>query len=183
MEISLDRKTNCLKRHTDKEFFAMSIDDQKHEEISDYIEKSKFAILTYVREDLAPVSRTMGSFAPDGLDLFFSTRKDAAKVAEITRNRQVSFFFEHDGQSPSEWRSVLLIGDSGVAEGEELKKAVALLSARNPRFRERAAKGELADTLIFKINTKEVEFLDRSKGHGFVQKVDLRTIRKEHVPV
>lgn len=147
---------------------------QGHEEILDYIVNSKFAVLTYVRNDLAPVSRAMGSFAPDGLDLVFSTRKEAAKVREISGNKRVSFFFEHDNQSPGAWKNVLLIGDAEqVAEGAEFKKAVELLSAKSPRFRERAANGELSDTAIYKVRAKEIEYLDRTKGPGFIQKITL----------
>lgn len=152
----------------------MSCNKNCHKEIRDYIAGSKFAVLNYVRDDLAPVSRAMGSFAPDGLDLFFSTRKEAAKVREIARNKRVSFFFEHDNQTAESWRNVLLIGDAQpVADGEEYARGVELLSAKNPRFRERAASGELSDTAIFRVRTKEIEFLDRTRGQGFVQKVSL----------
>jgi len=161
----------------------MSVDEQKYDEISEYLQNSKLAILNYVREDLAPISRTMGSFATDGFDLYFSTRKAAPKVAEITRNPRVSFFFEHDGQAPSEWRSVLLIGDSSVAEGDERERGITLLSARNPRFRELAAKGDLTDTSIFKVNAREIEFLDRTKGNGFVQKLDQQAIQAARTSV
>ncbi|KAF0219095.1 MAG: putative stress protein [Geobacteraceae bacterium] len=140
-------------------------------EVLDYIGRSKFAVLTYVREDLAPVSRAMGSFAPDGLDLYFSTRKDAPKVQEIDRHRNVSFFFEHDNQALETWKNVLLIGEAEQLEqGDKLDRAVLLLGNRNPRFKERVANGELQNTAIFRIRTKEIEYLDRSKGNGSVKK-------------
>jgi general stress protein 26 len=149
-------------------------EEKNFTEILDYIANSKTAVLTYVREDLAPVSRAMGSFTPDGLDLYFSTRKVAAKVGEIFRNKRVSFFFEHDNQTPDAWKNVLLIGDAEqVTEGHDLEAAVELLSARNPRFMERIAQGELPNTAIFRIRTKEIEYLNRSKGYGYVQKVSL----------
>lgn len=148
--------------------------EQLKSEVLDYITKSEFAVLNYVREDKAPVSRAMGSFVPSGLDLYFSSRRDAAKVKEINANKKVSFFFEHDNQELSVWKNVLLIGDAELVESEsELKTAVELLGARNPRFKERVAKGELQNTAIFKIKTQEIEYLDRTKGQGYVKKISL----------
>lgn len=140
---------------------------QDYREILDYVTTSKFGLLTYVRSDLAPISRAMGSFAPDGIDLFFSTGRDTAKVPEIARNERVSFYFEHDGQLPENWKSVLLIGDAELLEGgDDYDVAVSLLIAKSPRFRERVEKGDLAGAAVYRINTREVQFLDRSRGYG-----------------
>ena len=73
---------------------------ESQSEILQYILDTKHALLTYVRSDLTPVSRAIGSFAPDGEDLFFSTSKESAKVKEIEKNRRVSFYFQHDNQVP-----------------------------------------------------------------------------------
>ena len=146
---------------------------EKNQAIIEYVQKSRFTTLSYVREDLAPVSRTIGSFASDGFDLYFSTRRTAPKVTSIQANPRASFFFEHDGQAPAEWRSVLLIGEASEATGADLERGIALLSARNPRFREKAERGDLADTLVYKLTSSEVEFLDRTQGAGFVQRVSL----------
>jgi nitroimidazol reductase NimA-like FMN-containing flavoprotein (pyridoxamine 5'-phosphate oxidase superfamily) len=142
-------------------------------EILQYILDSKHAVLTYVRGDLAPVSRAMGSFAPDGSDLFFSTGKDSAKVGEIERNKTVSFYFEHDNQAAQAWKSVLLIGEARqVHSGEKgYDSAIQSLSAKSPRFRERVAKGDLGNAAIYKVTAAEVEFLDRSKGYGPPQRL------------
>lgn len=148
--------------------------EQLKSEVLDYITKSEFAVLNYVREDKAPVSRAMGSFVPSGLDLYFSSRRDAAKVKEINANKKVSFFFEHDNQELSTWKNLLLIGDAELVDSEsELKTAVELLGARNPRFKERVANGELQNTAIFKIKTQEIEYLDRTKGQGYVKKISV----------
>ena len=53
-----------------------------YDHISDYIAGTRFAVLTYLRDGATPVARSMGSFAAEGLDLFFSTRREAAKVGE-----------------------------------------------------------------------------------------------------
>ena len=142
-------------------------------EILNYILESRFALLTYVRGDLTPVSRAMGSFAPHGADLYFSTARESAKVGEIEKNRRVSFYFEHDNQAPESWKSVLLIGDAEEVRGGSPDYATALdsLGARSPRFRERIAKGDLESAVIYRIVTREIEYLDRSKGHGPARRI------------
>lgn len=148
--------------------------DQWREEVVDYVDRTKFAVLAYTRNDQAPIVRSMGSFVPSGLDLYFSTRRDAAKVQEISGRNRVSFFFEHDNQELGQWKNVLLIGEAEkVDSGAELDKAVELLGSRNPRFRERVARGELPDTQIFRLRTQEIEYLDYGKGLGHVRKITL----------
>jgi pyridoxamine 5'-phosphate oxidase len=143
-------------------------------EVLDYITNTKFAILAYVREDKTPLLRSMGSFALSGFDLYFSSGKDTSKVTEIIKNPQVSFFFEHDNQNLEGWKSVLLLGRAELLiAGTEYNNAIELLSNRNPRFKERVVKGELTSTAIFKLKTREIEYLDYSKGFGNVQKYQL----------
>ena len=153
----------------------MSQADNKSE-IQQYILDSKYALLNYVRHDLTPVSRAIGSFAPDGDDLFFSTGKESSKVKEINNNKRVSFYFEHDNQVLENWKSVLLIGDAEpVSVGSfDYNKAIERLGAKSPRFRERVVKGDLESAVIYRINTSELEYLDRSKGYGPPLKISLR---------
>jgi len=146
---------------------------ENYTEIQEYVQKSKFGLLTYVREDLTPISRTMGSFAYDGTALYFSSGKETAKVAEIARNKRVSFFFEHDSQSPGSWKSVLLIGDAELlAPGsKEYDTSIEGLSAKSPRFKDRVAKGDLGSAAIYRIGVAEIEYLDRSRGAGPAQRI------------
>ena len=144
------------------------------EEVAGYIDATRFAVLAYVRNDGTPLQRSIGSFAPSGLDLYFSTRKEAAKVHAISEQKRISVLFEHDNQELTKWKSVLLIGDAEkIDSGAELDLAVETLSQRNPRFKERIAKGELPVTQIFKLKAEEVEYLDYGKGFGQVQKTIL----------
>ena len=113
------------------------------EEVVRYIDATRFAVLAYVRVDGAPLQRSIGSFAPRGLDLYFSTRKEADKVQAISAKKRISFLFEHDNQDLTQWQSVLLIGDAEkIDDGAELDLAVQTLSLRNPRFKERIDRGE-----------------------------------------
>lgn len=148
--------------------------EQWQKEVTEYIKETKYAILSYVREDGVPVLRSMGGFVLSGLDIYFSSGKATAKVNEIEKHKQVSFFFEQDNQTLPAWKSVLLIGDAEqVAEGGERDKAVELLSNKSPKFKEKVANGELPNIAIFKIKAREIQYLDWSKGPGNVQKIIL----------
>ena len=143
-------------------------------DVVSYVDATRFAVLGYVRNDGTPLLRSIGSFAPTGLDVYFSTRKEAAKVQAISEQKRISILFEHDDQDLALWKSVLLIGDAEKIEGgAELDLAVETLSQRNPRFKERIAKGELPITQIFKLKAEEVEYLDYGQGFGQVQKTIL----------
>jgi len=151
-------------------------EEANYSEVLTYIQESKFAVLNYVRSDLTPVSRAMGSFAPDGANLYFSTGKDTAKVPEIEKNRRVSFYFERDNQQPDKWRSVLLIGDADQVSAGSTDYATALerLGAKSPRFKERIDKGDLDSATVYKITTREIEYLDRSSGYAGTRKIAVR---------
>jgi general stress protein 26 len=143
-------------------------------EVDEYIATIPFAVLSYVRQDGIPVQRSLGSYAKSGINVYFSTRKDAAKVSSLQHNPLVSFFFEADNQALPKWRSVLLLGKAIlVTDSSELNNAVEALSSRNPRFKQRVADNGLADTAIFRVESQEIEFLDYSKGLGHVQKLTL----------
>jgi len=153
----------------------MSNEENKNE-ILQYILDSKFALLNYVRQDLTPLSRAIGSFAPDGDDLYFSSSKESAKIGAIAKHQRVSFYFEHDNQELESWKSLLLIGDAEpLAYGSsDFDKAVDRIGARNPRFRERVAKGDSVNIVLYRISTSELEYLDRSKGNIPTRKLVVR---------
>jgi nitroimidazol reductase NimA-like FMN-containing flavoprotein (pyridoxamine 5'-phosphate oxidase superfamily) len=142
--------------------------DQGTDEILAYITATKFGVLNYVRSDLAPVARAMGSFASDGLDIYFSTGRDSAKVGEIALNKRVSFYFQHDNQAAETWKSVLVIGDAELLNSDDagFDTAVSSLSAKSPRFRARVENGDLASAAVYRLVTREIQFLDRSTGYG-----------------
>jgi nitroimidazol reductase NimA-like FMN-containing flavoprotein (pyridoxamine 5'-phosphate oxidase superfamily) len=135
--------------------------------IVDYINQTKWATLATVRADNAPVLRVMGSFAIEGLHLFFSTRIQTAKVEQIELNPLVSFYFQHEGQDLLAFRNVTVIGPASRLEsGPELNDAIKLLSDRNPRFKARIESEEGKDTAVYKIRIKEIKYLDYSLGKG-----------------
>jgi general stress protein 26 len=139
--------------------------------LSEYINQTRFATLATVRSDKAPVMRVMGSFVSDGLDVFFSTRAKTGKVEHIAQNNWVSFYFQHEGQDPSKFKSVALIGTAHLLTHKpELDKAIRLLSERNPRFKARIQSEEAKDTLIYKIQAKQLKYLDYSLGPEAAQK-------------
>lgn len=137
--------------------------------IQAYINNTKWVILATVREDGSPVLRVMGSFVLDGVNVYFSTPKATDKVRHIGKNNHVSFYFQHEGQELATFKNVALIGlASEVIDLVEYNRAVQLLSAKSSRFREKAEKGQLADSSIYRIDSKEFKYLDRSKGVGKV---------------
>lgn len=145
------------------------------QEINKHLETVRFGLLAYVRGDGTPVQRRLGSFAKDGSRIFFSTRGDAAKVRELEKQTRVSFLLEAEGQTLPEWKSALILGKASlVPEGADLKRAVQVISARNPRFKERVDKDGLANTRIFAIQATEIDVTDYSKGFGHSETIFVR---------
>ncbi|MDA8234441.1 MAG: pyridoxamine 5'-phosphate oxidase family protein [Clostridia bacterium] len=134
---------------------------------AEYIGQSKFVVLATTDGSGVPVVRTLASFANDNLNVYFSTGRNTAKVEQIAANPKVSLLFQHEGQELAGFQNVTLTGQAEpLQSGDELSKAIQLLSDRNPRFKERVAKGGLGDTLIFRVEPKSVKYLDFSKGVG-----------------
>lgn len=135
--------------------------------VKEYIKSTKYATLGYVSKEGTPSLRAMGSFTNDELDLYFSSGKNAAKVSNIEVNPTISFLFQHEGQELTSFKSVTYVGKASlIKDEEELKKAVSLLGEKNPRFKERAEKGQLSETAIFKVVPQNIQYLDYSNGIG-----------------
>jgi len=136
-------------------------------EIIDYIAKAKLAIIATVKDGGVPALRTVGSFAPDGLTVYFSTGKDTEKVKQIEKNQNVAVFFQHEGQERGKFRYVSITGVARqLAEKSSLDQAISVLSARNPNFKQRVEKGEIDKIAIFKIEPRSIKDLDYSRGAG-----------------
>lgn len=138
-------------------------------EAEQYIAGTKTVILGTVTGEGVPVLRTLASFANDGLTVYLSTSKTSAKVEQLKGNANATLLFQQEGQELSGFRNVTLTGT--IAKvcskcGEEYTRAVELLGGRNPRFKERADKGELEGTVILKLTPSRLKVLDFSKGIG-----------------
>jgi len=135
--------------------------------VKNYISKTRFIELSTVNSEGRPEIRTLGSFTNDGLTVYFSTGKNSAKARQINENPWVAVLFQHENQELPAYKNVTLYGKAAVLESpEEFDLGVKLLSARNPRFRERAEKGQLGETVIFKIEAENVKYLDFASGSG-----------------
>jgi len=142
--------------------------------IAPYLKDIPFGVLAYVRGDQTPIQRSLGSFAVHGADVFFSTRAETAKVSDLKERPRASFFLEADGQELAAWKNILFLGKAEQVQDEtDLAQAVALLSARNPRFKERIERNGLAGTNIFRLRTDAIELIDYGKGFGFSEKLTL----------
>ncbi|MNL56243.1 hypothetical protein D3C87_1797210 [compost metagenome] len=88
-------------------------------------------------------------------------------MEQLKLNPQATLLFQQEGQEVPQFRNVTLTGTvSKVCSkcGDEYEKAIALLSAKSPRFKERAEKGDLEGNVILKLEPRKVKLLDLSKG-------------------
>jgi len=142
------------------------------QEIVQYVKDIPYGVLAYVRADGVPVQRTFGAFAFDHDDIVFSSRKAAAKVQAIVNHPKVSFFLERMDQELNAWKSVLYVGEAAPIENaEELKVALAALSARSPFIKDLVEQGAMGEFQLFRLRTSEIEYLDFGKGFGYVDKI------------
>lgn len=139
------------------------------QEIIDYIDQTQWATLATVRKDGTPVVRTIGAFALDkgGASLYFATLPEAEKTRHIRGNNRVSFFFQHEGQQLLEFRNAEVIGRAAkITDGEELGRAVALITARSPFVKEHVEKHGVDTFGFYEVAASEIKFLDYRKGIG-----------------
>jgi pyridoxamine 5'-phosphate oxidase len=135
--------------------------------VKEYINQTKWIVLSTVTQDKVPVSRTMASVVNDGLNLYFSTGKNTAKVGQIASNPNVTLLFQHEEQELSNFKNVAYTGRAERIESEkDLARAIELLSNRSPRFKARVEKGQLGETAIFKVEPVSIKYLDYSQGVG-----------------
>ena len=135
--------------------------------LSEQAAKTRFIILATVNEFNQPVQRALGSWALDGITLYFSTGAQSAKVKHIRQNPNVSIIVQQEGQELGTFVNVAINGTAVEAVGEEQrKKVIGAISAKSPRFKERAEKGLLGDSALFTVNPRLVKVLDFSKGNG-----------------
>jgi nitroimidazol reductase NimA-like FMN-containing flavoprotein (pyridoxamine 5'-phosphate oxidase superfamily) len=148
-----------------------------------YIRETRFAQLNYIRQDGTPVSRTLGSVTVDGKDIIFSTRSASNKTSALKIYSKASLFFEKDAQEPTKWKNVLISGTAEeVTDPAEKLKTVQLLSTRNQRLiplRDALLNGELdnkelLETALFRLNSDELQFLNREKQPGQILTIPLK---------
>jgi uncharacterized pyridoxamine 5'-phosphate oxidase family protein len=125
----------------------------------------RFVSLATLSEN-GPVVRSLGSWAIRGSTLYFSTSRSSNKVAQLARDPRVSIQLLAEGQELPKLRNLVLNGSAKLLEGDERTVAIETLGLRNPRFKERADKGQLGDTAIYAVTATQAKVLDFSKGVG-----------------
>ncbi len=154
--------SDAASRHTGSNPMAL-----ERQQVPQYLNDTRFIILSTVGPANTPATRALGSFAADGLTVYFSTGKTSDKVGQIAANPNVSILFQHEQQEVKDFANVEIRGVAEVlATEEERAKAIRLISIRNPRFKERAEKGELGGNAFLRVTPKQVKVVDFSKGHG-----------------
>jgi nitroimidazol reductase NimA-like FMN-containing flavoprotein (pyridoxamine 5'-phosphate oxidase superfamily) len=126
----------------------------------------RFLSLATVSED-GPVIRSIGSWGLQGRTLFFSTAKGSDKVVQLQGDPRVSAQLLAEGQELPGLKNVVLQGSAKLLETDtDRATAIAAIGARNPRFKERAEKGELGGNAIFAVKAGKIKVVDFSKGVG-----------------
>lgn len=142
----------------------MSINEKS---LNEYLNQTKFIVLSTITSEQAPTLRSLASFAVDELTTYFSTAKVTDKVEQIKANPQVSILFQHENQELSAFYNATIAGKAiEVTEETERQKAIQLLSSRSPNFKARVESGQIANNTFFRIDPQEVKVLDFTKGLG-----------------
>jgi nitroimidazol reductase NimA-like FMN-containing flavoprotein (pyridoxamine 5'-phosphate oxidase superfamily) len=135
-----------------------------HAWIAEYMRKTRFIVLATVNGG-RPAVRTIAAFAADGLAPVFSTHKDTDKVSQLAANPHVSILFEHENQN---LRSFVNMTVSGIAhrvdDERERDRIIGLIGARNLRYQERAARGDLVEQVFYRVEPLEMSILDFKKS-------------------
>jgi uncharacterized protein YhbP (UPF0306 family) len=84
----------------------------------------------------------------------------------LARDPRVSIQLLAEGQDLPKLRNLVLNGSAKRLESEDRSVAIQAIGSRNPRFKERAEKGQLADTAIYEVKTSRAKLVDFSNGLG-----------------
>lgn len=136
-------------------------------EIQNYLQETRYIVLATVNEQGAPAVRTLGSFVAEGLNVYFSTGTSTTKVEQISANPQVAVLFQQENQEIKSFVNVTISGNAKELIGDtERSKAISLLAGKSLRFKERAEKGQLEGTSLFRIDPDEIKVVNLGKGLG-----------------
>lgn len=130
----------------------------------EYVEQSKLGLLATVGDDKIPFIRPMAAYYNKGSELYFVTRKATNKVEHISKNENVTFYFQNEGQDFTQFKSVALSGSAEeVKDQTEFEEAILGIGKRWPKIFERIASGEFEDSTIYKIKSSLLKYADYSK--------------------
>jgi general stress protein 26 len=137
-------------------------------EIEEYLTATKYVVLATVNEENTPALRVMGAFGVNGFSVYYSTKKDTAKVKQIDANPKVTVYFQHENQEPAKFINVSISGNAiQLSDQTDIDEAVRVISARSAKFRENVEKNGLADNVyLYRVDPGEVKILDRRNGAG-----------------
>lgn len=130
-----------------------------------YIEQSKTGLLVTIGEDGAPYVRIMGAFSNDGLNLYFETGRKSNKVRQIKKNPMVTFYFQNENQSYNTFKCVSVTGEASevLQTDDDFNSAVEGISVRYPVLKKNVSKGNIGDSVVYRIKAKFVKFADYTK--------------------
>ncbi|MEY8000907.1 pyridoxamine 5'-phosphate oxidase family protein [Clostridium sp. Mt-5] len=138
-----------------------------------YIEQSRTGLLITIGEDGAPYARIMGAFSNHGVNLYFETGRKSNKVRHIKKNPVVTFYFQNENQTYDTFKSVSVTGEASevLQSDDDFNSAVDGISVRYPVLKENIAKGNIGDSVIYRIKTKFVKLADYTKDSKEVKEL------------
>jgi general stress protein 26 len=105
------------------------------EQIEEYLKKTKKILLSTVTEENKPDIRILGAIATDGVKLYFSTKENSRKTAQIEANSNVAVYFEAPDQKFPDYINATFYGKARKVTCEkEIEKALALIKENLPHF-------------------------------------------------
>jgi nitroimidazol reductase NimA-like FMN-containing flavoprotein (pyridoxamine 5'-phosphate oxidase superfamily) len=143
-----------------------TLQELSDETLASLVSPVRFISLATISED-GPVVRSLGSWGLKGRTLYFSTSEASEKVGQLGRDPRVSIQLLAEGQELPSLKNVVLEGAARVL-GNDIDRASAIetISKRNPRFKERASKGQLGGNILYAVDAVRIRLLDFSKGNG-----------------
>jgi nitroimidazol reductase NimA-like FMN-containing flavoprotein (pyridoxamine 5'-phosphate oxidase superfamily) len=136
--------------------------------IQDHIGRTQFVEIITNGLDGFPNTRIFGHYANDGYDVYLSTAKGSRKTEEIGANSNATAHYRVDGQAVPQYFSVTIYGNAEllVRDSDDFKRAISLISARSPSFREKLEKQGLESTALYRLKGERVKVLDFAQGRG-----------------
>lgn len=134
------------------------------QQIAQYLGSHPFINLATVTAGGAPLAHTV-AFVADGATVYFTTRKDTRKAANMMANPKVAYTLDQDQyDSFMEITGVQMEGTATVVSGpQEIAAADKLYKAK---FGEAATITPSEMHIVFKVEPVRAFYLDYAKGFG-----------------
>ena len=143
-----------------------NLNELPEETLAAVVSGVRFLSLATISEE-GPVVRSLGSWGLQGRTLYFSTSRASRKAAQLAQDPRVSAQLLPEGQELPNLKNVVIEGPARLLESDaDRAPAIEVIGRRNPRFKERASRGELGENAIYAVDARRIKLLDFSRGLG-----------------